>query len=357
MNINKMSIEIRIDKISSAAAMAVTVKSIFITKDRFSALSGDVIAARALTENPTYGNLELPGGRLARIRKDDVILGVLGRRQALKGFVGDVPDEIGAGDHIHLLNMGGILGRALGQHSSLSDAIELEVLGSAVANNGKIINISDFAMPPAEKLHLSVPVILVTGTCMNSGKTEAAIELIKTATRRGIAPGGAKLSGIACLRDTLNMQDHGAIATSSFLDCGVPSTAGAEGLADVARAVLNRVASFGPDIIVAELGDGIVGGYSVEQILSDGEIMSAVSSIVFCASDYVGVIGGQAVLARYGLKPDVISGPVTDSKMGEDFITKNIGLPAANGRRNPDKLFELAFNRLAGKQIIESSIA
>ncbi|MCV4771261.1 hypothetical protein OFC10_35035, partial [Escherichia coli] len=78
-------------------------------------------------------------------------------------------------------------------------------------------------------------------------------------------------------------------------------------LADVARAVLNRVASFGPDIIVAELGDGIVGGYSVEQILSDGEIMSAVSSIVFCASDYVGVIGGQAVLARYGLKPDVIS--------------------------------------------------
>ncbi|MCV4698514.1 hypothetical protein OFB92_35930, partial [Escherichia coli] len=80
-------------------------------------------------------------------------------------------------------------GRALGQHSSLSDAIELEVLGSAVANNGKIINISNFAMPPAEQLHLSVPVKLVTGTCMNSGKTEAAIELIKTEPRRGIGPG------------------------------------------------------------------------------------------------------------------------------------------------------------------------
>jgi len=55
---------------------------------------------------------------------------------------------------------------------------------------------------------------------MNSGKTYAATELIKQATRAGLRVAAAKLSGIACLRDTLNMADHGAIAIASFLDCG-----------------------------------------------------------------------------------------------------------------------------------------
>ena len=68
---------------------------------------------------------------------------------------------------------------------------------------------------------------------MNSGKTYAATELIKRATRAGLKVAAAKLSGVACLRDTLNMADHGAVATASFFDCGLPSTV------DVGRFVAN----------------------------------------------------------------------------------------------------------------------
>jgi len=336
---------IQLDKVGSAAGIANTGKTVSVFTGRVKADSGDLVVVRALTESFTYGRLEIPGGRLARIKRDDILLGVLGRRRALKGFVGEVPKSIAAGDKIQLLNMGGVMGQSLGQAASLSEAIDLEVVGVVADENGKRLNLSRFGMPASEKLRVSTPIILVAGTCMNSGKTESAVELIKQATRRGITAGGVKLSGIACLRDTLNMQDHGAIATASFLDCGIPSTAGADRLADIARAVLNRVSSSGPDVIVAELGDGVVGGYAIEQILSDVEIMSVVTSIVFCASDYVGVIGGRAVLATYGLHAAVISGPVTDSPMGEAYIRENLGIPAANARRNPEALFDLAFLR------------
>jgi hypothetical protein len=304
--------------------------------------AGDVVAVRALGESVTYGNLELTSGRLARISRGDVLIGVLGKRRALKGFVGDVPGTTAPGDRLHLLNMGGVIGECSGHHSSLSDAIEVEVIGAVVDSSGELMNIDRNALRPAEFLEPSAPIIVVAGTCMNSGKTVAATEIIKQANLAGLRVAGGKISGIACLRDTLNMEDHGAIATASFLDCGLPSTVGHDDLAPIAKAILNRLNSFGPDLIVIELGDGIVGGYSVDSVLKDAEIKNATSSFVFCASDYVGVIGGSAVLGSLGINIDVVAGSVTDSQMGEDFVEANYGIVAGNARRGGRRLFELA---------------
>jgi hypothetical protein len=176
---------------------------------------------------------------------------------------------------------------------------------------------------------------------MNSGKTVAATEIIKQAHHAGLKVAGAKMSGVACLRDTLYMEDHGAIATASFLDCGLPSTVDYGDLAPVAKAILNHLNSFEPDLIVVELGDGIVGGYSVDSVLKDAEIRRAISSFVFCASDYVGVIGGISVLKNLGIEIDVVAGSVTDSQMGQDFVESEFGLTAGNARRDGLRLFEL----------------
>lgn len=302
---------------------------------------GDVVAVRALSESVTYGNLELPTGRLAKINTGDVILGVLGKRRALKGFVGDVPVSVAAGNKLHLLNMGGVIGLCKGHHSSFSDAIEVKIVGIAVDPNGTVLNIADNAIQPVENLNTSAPIVVIAGTCMNSGKTVAATEIIKQAANAGLRVVGAKLSGIACLRDTLHMQDHGALATASFLDCGLPSTVDYGDLAPVAKALINHLNTFEPDLIVVELGDGIVGGYAVDSVLMDREINEAISSFVFCASDYVGVIGGVAVLKEFGIQVDVVAGSVTDSQMGEDFVRERFGLEAGNARRNGLKLFEM----------------
>ena len=159
----------------------------------------------------------------------------------------------------------------------------------------------------------------------------------------------AKLTGVACLRDTMNMADHGAVATASFLDCGLPSTVDVGDLAPIAKAIIARLNEVNPDLIVIELGDGILGGYSVDTVFEDGELRDATAALIFCASDYVGAWGGIELLRKRGVAIDVISGSVTDSRMGEDYIKTEFDVRAANARREGSILFELIRSKVEEK--------
>ena len=335
-----------VDKIGSATSPLGLSKTVGIVSSSSSPRAGDVVVVRALTDSATYNMLELPTGRLAKINPGDVLIGVLGRRRALKGFVGDIPSTVEAGDELHLLNMGGVIGCCTGHHSSLGDAIRLEVIGLVCDENDRVVNIADAALPSRNTLGDTAPLVMIAGTSMNSGKTYAATELIKQATRAGLRVAAAKLSGVACLRDTLNMADHGAMATASFLDCGLPSTVSVGNLAPTAKAIIARLNEAAPDLIVIEMGDGILGGYSVETIFEDRELREATAALVFCASDYVGAWGGIELMRRRGIEIDVIAGSVTDSQMGEDYIRNEFGVPAANARRDGAALFRLVNEKL-----------
>ena len=342
---------IDVDKIGSATSPLALAKTIAFVSDAASTKAGDVVAVRALTDSATYNMLELPTGRLAKINPGDLLIGVLGRRRALKGFVGDVPPSLASGNQLHLLNMGGVIGHCTGHHSSLGDAIKLEVIGLVCDETGRVRNIADAALPPQTSLGETAPIVMIAGTSMNSGKTYAATELIKQATRAGLRVAAGKLSGVACLRDTLNMADHGAVTTASFLDCGLPSTVDIADLAPAAKAIISQLNNVTPDLIVIELGDGILGGYSVETVFADAELLDATAALVFCASDYVGAWGGIELLRRRGVQVDVISGSVTDSQMGEDYIKTQFDVPAANARREGSALFELVMAKVNAQPI------
>jgi hypothetical protein len=345
------------DKIGSATSPLTLSRSLNVVGTNGVPRAGDVVVVRVLTDNATYNMLELPTGRLAKVNPGDVLVGVLGRRRALKGFVGDVPTSIAAGDELNLLNLGGVIGSCSGHHSSLNDAIKVEVLGLACDAQGVVRNIADVALPRQDTLGDTAPLVVIAGACMNSGKTYAATEIIQLATRAGLRVAAAKLSGIACLRDTLNMADHGAIATASFLDCGLPSTVDAGDLAPVAKAIIARLNESAPDLIVIELGDGILGGYSVESVFEDSEFRDATAALIFCASDYVGAWGGIELFRRRGIALDLIAGSVTDSQMGEDYIQNEFGVPAANARRNGAKVFEIVREKVSGfKSQVSSSL-
>jgi hypothetical protein len=335
---------VRADKIASSTVNLGLDHEIEITT-RCEARAGNAVVVRTLTDNATYNTLELVTGRMAKVNPGDVIVGVLGYRRALKGFVGDVPETVKAGDRLHLLNLGGLIGRCLGHHHSLNNAIEVEVLGMPV-REGEILNIAAGAIQPRESLEITSPLVLVAGTCMNSGKTYAATEAIKHLARHGLRVAAAKLAGVACLRDTLNMQDHGAVKTLSFLDCGLPSTVGVSNLAPVAKGVIANLQEGAPDCIVIELGDGILGGYAVDTVFGDDELMKATAAVVFCANDFVGAWGGRELLESRGVKIDVISGPVTDSKMGADYVRRQLGLEAANAVNEGSQLADLIKRRL-----------
>lgn len=340
---------IEADKIGSATSPLGLSRTLAVVGATARPRAGDVVVVRAVTDSATYNQLELPSGRLAKINPGDVIAGVLGSRRALKGFVGDVPETISAGDRLHLLNMGGVIGFCKGHHSSLSDAIAVEVVGLVYDEDARVRNIADAALPLRAALGESAPLVVVAGACMNSGKTFAATEIVRQATRAGLRVAACKLSGIACLRDTLNMADHGAVATASFLDCGLPSTVGIGDIAPVAKAIIARLNECAPDLIVIELGDGILGGYAVDSIFDDAELRAAMTALIFCASDYVGAWGGVELLKRRGVPVDLVAGSVTDSQMGEDYIEREFGVPAGNAKRNGVRLFEIVKSKVESR--------
>ena len=150
-----------VDKIGSATSPLGLTKTVALVSSTDFPTAGDVVVVRALTDSATYNLLELPTGRLAKINPGDLLLGVLGRRRALKGFVGDVPQTVKSGDRLHLLNMGGVIGRCTGHHSSLSDAIELEVIGLACDEDGAVLNIGDACLPSRTRLGETAPIVMI----------------------------------------------------------------------------------------------------------------------------------------------------------------------------------------------------
>src|SRR5436309_15797870 len=119
---NEMN-QIEVDKIGSATSPLNLPRTLSIVDANGAARAGDVVVVRVLTDNATYNMLELPTGRLAKVNPGDVLAGVLGRRRALKGFVGDVPATVSAGDDLHLLNLGGVIVSFSGIHLIFDVAI------------------------------------------------------------------------------------------------------------------------------------------------------------------------------------------------------------------------------------------
>jgi hypothetical protein len=69
-------------------------------------------------------------------------------------------------------------------------------------------------------------------------------------------------------------------------------------------------------------------------------LRGATAALIFCASDYVGAWGGIELFRRRGITVDLIAGSVTDSQMGQDYVEREFGVPAANARRDGALLFQ-----------------
>ena len=302
-------------------------------KEGVSPEAGQLVVVRALSENPHYPDLELGNGERARIRKGDVIAGILGSRQALRGFVGYAPYRLAKGDLLHILNLGGVIGRFVSGLKSLGEPAQVEVLGISDRN------LKEVALPRVDVLADAKPIILVAGSCMNVGTTEATVQIIKGFTKQGLKIGGAKITGIACLKDTISMEQAGAVRTYSFLDCGVASTVDTEDVAGVAKAIIARLNDV--DVIVIELGDGIIGHYNVDRFFDDHDLMGHIDAVVFCASDLTAAWGGKEALAQRGVQITVVCGPVTDTEAGVTYLERTIGVPAVNAVSQPDKLLNI----------------
>lgn len=350
---------IRLDRISSSTKNAALPREV-IVGDEITAQEGYVLAVRILADKSSYNTIEDPTGRMLSLRAGDVLAGTLGARRALRGYAGVVPERVAVGDVLHVLNLGGILGRCTSANPDIGPPFEAEVLGAILAfpelgdRIGRPANIKDHGIPPADRLESTVPVVYVAGTCMNAGKTVAATELVRGLTRGGLRVGAAKLTGVALMRDALSMLDAGASVALTFNDAGAASTHAGMAV-PVAKAIMNRLAahpSGRPDVIVAELGDGILGDYGVQDILRDAELMGVAAAHVVCAPDPVGCWGvAQLYRNQFELPITAISGPATDNDVGREFVRTTLGVPAYNARREAERLVEVVREALTSPAV------
>ncbi len=329
-----------VDKIASVAQHNALGAELRLSSD-IPCEEGVLVAARVLNNKSRYNQLELTSGRMATVNQGDIIVGALGHRKALRGYSGHLPLELKPGDTIQILNIGGVLGLCDSANPDVGPPFDCEVLGTVLSFPYLGERIGVPARAGAESLaddgtlqtH-EVPVIAMAGTCMDSGKTAAACAIVGRLRHLGFNVAACKATGVSLRRDVLAMEDAGASETMIFSDFGVVTTTAVNGPA-LTRALLSGLAKKRPDVIVLELGDGLLGAYGVEAILSDKAIRNALTAVVLCANDPVSAWGGAKILReQFDIEPAVVTGPATDNDVGIQQIDERLSLPAINALSN-----------------------
>jgi hypothetical protein len=264
-------------------------------------------------------------------------VGALGHRKALFGYSGHVPPKLAAGDVIQMLNIGGVLGICDSANPDKGKPFDCRVLGVVLTFPYLGERIGVPARAGYRKLDLAatldtqgVPVVALAGTCMEAGKTAAACAMVSRMRHRGLVVDCFKATGVSLRRDILAMEDAGARHSMIFTDLGIITSTPAVGPA-LTRTMITELAAKKPDVIVFELGDGILGAYGVDAILDCDDIRGALTGVVLSANDPVAAWGGVKLMReRFKIEPCAVTGPATDNAVGVDIIRDQMGVPAFN---------------------------
>jgi hypothetical protein len=352
-----------VDKIASVTQACGLSHEIRISPD-IACEEGVVLVVEILNTKANYNTLELTSGRMAKITRGDVVVGALGHRKALFGYSGHIPESLRPGDVIQMLNIGGVLGICDSATPDKGKPFDCRVLGTALTFPylGERIGVPakagykalDYDAPLNAR---GVPVVALAGTCMEAGKTAAASAIIARMRHRGLVVDAFKATGVSLRRDILAFEDSGARRTMIFTDLGIVTTTAKCGPA-LTRSMLTEMASGQPDVIVFELGDGLLGTYGVEAILRDADIKAALTAVVLSANDPVAAWGGVKLLReRFGIEPCVVTGPSTDNQVGVQIIREQMGVEAFNAISSPADLGDHVISRLGLLNVRASKVA
>jgi hypothetical protein len=330
-----------VDKVASVTQACGLSNEVRIATESIPSEEGVVVVVEVLTNKSTYNTLELTSGRMAKVVKGDIVVGALGHRKALFGYSGHVPPSVQAGDIIQMLNIGGVLGICDSVNPDKGKPFDCRVLGVALTfpylgeRIGVPARVGHKRLDQQAKLDPhGVPVVALAGTCMEAGKTAAACAVISRMRHRGLVVDAFKATGVSLRRDILAMEDAGARRSAIFTDFGVVTTTRANGPA-LTRTMLTELSAGRPDVIVFELGDGILGTYGVDAILECSDIRTALTGVILSANDPVAAWGGVKLLReRFGVDPCVVTGPSTDNAVGVEIILQQMGVPAFNAMTN-----------------------
>jgi hypothetical protein len=287
------------------------------------ARAGDLILGRVLAVGQ-HMRIQLVEGRPSTLFAGDLIVMPCGARYAPDQFEGLAEIDPEGCD---MLAGGGCLGRMIWRHDRMKAPTRVQPLGRLTDAAGRVLTTDDFALPPAAE-PARIPLIVVVGTSMNSGKTTATVALTHGLTRAGWAVAAMKGTGTGSFGDVNDYADAGAAFVGDFTDAGMVTTyleplsrvkAGIETLLAAAEAA-------GATVAVMEIADGIF-QKETAALLADPDFARRMSACVFACGDAVAAAGGVAALAERGLRPLCLTGLLSCSPMASAEAEAMTGVP------------------------------
>lgn len=292
-----------------------------LQRDRWA--NGDYIVAEVMDIAGSSSRAELPNGRMVELMKGDVVIGALGVRHATLEATGSW-EEVTEDGRMHLLTGAGLLGKMTSRSIFVTPLIELQYRGHIFVD-GQSRNMSNYVEEIPER-SFDMPIILMVGTSMSSGKTTSARIIARQLKQMGLKVAGAKLTGAGRYRDILSIKDAGADYVVDFVDVGLPSSICPKAEYRVAvKKMLSLLAQSEADVAVIEIGASPLEPYN--GTLAIKAIKKHVKCTVLCASDPYAVLG---VMKSFHLKPTIVSGPAANTFGGVELIKKLCGIDALN---------------------------
>ena len=284
--------------------------------------TGDYVLCEVFGKPGPLYQVEMPSGRMCQVFDGDFVVGAFGKRAATLEGVGDW-ESIGDDFTLHALTSAGLFGKATSVSPLLPQLMHLTYKGHVVRDDK--VTMAQFCAR-REPLPLDMPVVLLIGTSMSSGKTTSGRVIVHELKRRGLKVAAAKLTGAARYRDVMSLGDAGADDIFDFVDVGLPSTVCPEEEFKVAlEQLLTRISASGADVLVAEAGASPLEPYngSVAMAVLD----KSIRMMVLCASDPYAVLGVQHA---FGREPDLVCGPAANTDSAVELVRKLCGVPALN---------------------------
>jgi hypothetical protein len=311
--------------------------------------AGDLTLAR-VTALGQHRRIENIHGRRGDLYVGDEIIVAYGNRYAPDQFEAYVPEDLGP---CHLVAGGGVAAREASRHAGIKPATRIEVIGALVGDDGRALNLADFAAAAPSRLR-PARVIAVVGSSMNAGKTTTVAGLVHGLTRAGFRVGAAKLTGTGSGGDLWSMRDAGAVLAVDFTDAGHASTFGVapEDLGQVTQALLARLAEAETDIAVVEIADGLLQSETA-QLIEQGHRNGWFDAVVFAAADAMGAAFGCGWLMQRGITPLAVSGLVSASPLAAREAEGATGITIAglSDLRDPVAAARLVFSQPEGRQV------
>jgi hypothetical protein len=283
--------------------------------------AGDFVVAEVLPRAGEAEGFELASGRECVPMSGNLLVGAFARRFATLEATGSF-EEIGPDGLMSSMTEGGCFGAVTSKSRFSKSLLPLRYRGHILVD-GRKMRMGDF-VPPASGEPFRMPVVLLVGTSMSSGKTFSGRVAVQELKALGHTVVAAKLTGAGRWHDTLSLGDAGADHTFDFVDAGLPTTVcPAEEYERGVAGLLSRMASTGASVAVIEAGASPLEPYNGKTLVD--MLGDTVAFTILSASDPYAVVGIQTAWERAF---DLVTGPTANTKAGVSLVRELTGLPA-----------------------------